>query len=446
MARKEITTPLDLNNMNNHNQNYKELYNEIQTTDKRLSENMWEEIKGANTMKMLEPVQTSDQLPATAEDKSLITVIDEQKVYAYVHDEWQPFNEIDLDPFEPFKKELAEIVLTYESKIQSITQEVQSTKDSAIDSIESTQSQSESNIENTKQSAINSVNKAQQEAESQIGETTEALKGKTSELTTMFNDYLEQLTSNRDTTLVEVENAKQDALDAINDFQSVDTSDWQKHKLTEDDGYIPRIDNADMSDLDSFMEINSKHVYLFDPINTPTLNDDNGYLTIIARSSTYAQAIFSPINDNTVYMNNKIGSSNGWDGWEKVNASQTDTGWVPFDLINGAVGDTAFKNSGDNGFNCAYRIIEKDGVTEKKLRINAKHIVHRQIIAQLPEGFAKNLQYHFVRVPADLGLNGMIGIYPNGKIYIYVNSDKQAEWESRSGDDVYFYGEVNWVD
>ncbi|TLW35988.1 hypothetical protein [Staphylococcus cohnii] len=322
MARKEITTPLDLNNMNNHNQNYKELYNEIQTTDKRLSENMWEEIKGANTMKMLEPVQTADQLPATAEDKSLITVIEEQRVYAYVHDEWQPFSEIDLDPFEPFKKELAEIVSTYEAKIQSITQEVQSTKDSAIGSIESTQSQSESNIEDTKQTAINSVNKAQREAESQIGETTEALKGKTSELTTMFNDYLEQLTSKQDTALVEVENAKQDALDALNAFQSVDTSDWQKHKLTEDDGYIPRIDNADMSDLDSFMEINSKHVYLFDPINTPMLNDDNGYLTIIARSSTYAQAIFSPINNNTVYMNNKIGSSNGWDGWEPVGGTK----------------------------------------------------------------------------------------------------------------------------
>ncbi|MFQ3872288.1 hypothetical protein [Staphylococcus sp. Mo2-1] len=138
----------------------------------------------------------------------------------------------------------------------------------------------------------------------------------------MFNDYLEQLTDNRDTTLVEVENAKQDALDALNDFQSVDTSNWQKHKLTEDDGYIPRMDNVDMSDLDSFMEINSKHVYLFDPINTPTLDDDNGYLTIIARSSTYAQAIFSPINDNTVYMNNKIGSSNGRDGWEPMSGTK----------------------------------------------------------------------------------------------------------------------------
>lgn len=336
MARKEITTPLDLKNLDNHNYNYDELYGLIDETDRRISEDMWEEIKGANTMKMLEPVQTAADLPSEAADKSLITVIDEQRVYGFVNGEWQPFSEIDLDPFEPFKDELAEIVAAYEDKIQSITQEVQSTKDSAIESIESTQSQSESNIEQTEQSAVNSINKAQKEAESQIDETAEALKGKTSELTTMFNDYLEQLTSNRDTTLVEVENAKQDALDAINDFQSVDTSDWQKHKLTEDDGYIPRIDNADMSDLDSFMEINSKHVYLFDPINTPTLNDDNGYLTIIARSSTYAQAIFSPINDNTVYMNNKIGSSNGWDGWEPVGGTKV----VLFDGSLNGVGST----------------------------------------------------------------------------------------------------------
>lgn len=322
MARKEITTPLDLKNMNNHNQNYEELYNEIRTTDKRLSENMWEEIKGANTMKMLEPVQTADQLPATAEDKSLITVIEEQRVYGYVNNDWQPFNEIDLDPFEPFKKELAEIVSAYESKIQTITQEVQTTKDSAIDSIEKTQSQSESSIENTKQTAIDSVNSVQQEAESQISDSTEALKGKTAELTDMFNDYLEQLTSNRDTTLVEVENAKQNALDALNAFQSVDTSGWQKHKLTEDDGNIPRIDNADMNDMDSFIETVSQHAYLFNPVNAPTKNNDNGYLILISRSSTYAKAIYSPINDNNVYVNNKRGSSIGWDGWEPLGGTK----------------------------------------------------------------------------------------------------------------------------
>lgn len=315
MARKEITTPLDLNNMQNHNQNYKELYNEIQTTDKRLSENMWEEIKGANTMKMLEPVQSVGQLPASAEDKSLITVIDEQRVYAYVNDEWQPFNEIDLDPFSPFKDELAEIVSAYEDKIQNITQEVQSTKDSAIESIQSTQSQSESNVENTKQSAINSINEAQQEAESQISDSTEALKGKTEQLTSMFNDYLEQLTSNRDTTLVEVENAKQDALDALEAFQGVDTTNWQKYKLTNDDGTIPFL-NVEKN-LDTYHALAPGNYYTAEaPIEKVGQTSAAGFTTVEERSDSSVKHItFRPYNSNQAFIKRYY---NEWYDWEPV--------------------------------------------------------------------------------------------------------------------------------
>ena len=111
---------------------------------------MWEEIKDANTMKMLEPVQTAADLPNEARDKALITVIDEQRVYGFVNGQWQPFSEIDLRPVRAFlEDELAAIVAAYERQIQNITTGVQNTKTSAIESIESTQTQSESNINQT---------------------------------------------------------------------------------------------------------------------------------------------------------------------------------------------------------------------------------------------------------------------------------------------------------
>lgn|GEM_PF-6497885 len=370
MARKEITTPLDLKNLENHNDNYDELYGLVDETDRRISENMWEEIKDANTMKMLKPVQTAADLPDLASllpseeaDKSLITVIDEQRVYGFVNGEWQPFSEIDLDPFEPFKDELAEIVAAYEKQIQNITTEVQDTKDSAVKSIESTQSQSESNINQTEQRAVKSINQSQQEAESQISDSTAALKGKTEELTALFNDSMDKLASKQDTALAEVDSAKQAAITAIEEFQSVDTSDWQKHKLTDADGYIPRMDNVDMADLDSFIEIKSKLVYLFDPINTPALDNDNGYLTIIARSSTYAQAIFSPINDNNIYMNNKIGSSNGWSGWELADGTKVE-------LFNGSasgVGSEISLSAPYDKFN--YLFVSFDSTPGKQIKI-----------------------------------------------------------------------------
>ena len=319
MARKEITTPLDLNNMNNHNQNYKELYNEIQTTDKRLSENMWEEIKGANTMKMLEPVQTSDQLPATAEDKSLITVIDEQRVYAYVHDEWQPFSEIDLDPFEPFKDELAEIVSAYESKIQTITQEVQTTKDSAIDSIESTQSQSESNLENTKQSAINSINKAQQEAESQISTNRDEMTTQASDLTALFNDSMDKLTSKQDTALAEVDSAKQAAITEIENFQNTDTSNWQKYKLTDDDGTVPftKLENDEAL----LHELRAGSYYA---VNTPIdiASSTAGILTVEERGERILVYItFKPYNSNQVFIKKFYKE---WSDWEPAQGTKVE--------------------------------------------------------------------------------------------------------------------------
>ncbi|MDK9866770.1 hypothetical protein [Staphylococcus equorum] len=438
MARKEITTPLDLKNMDNHNYNYDELYGLIDETDRRISEDMWEEIKKANTMKMLEPVQTSSELPSEAPDKSFITVIDEQRVYTYFQGKWQPFNEIDLDPFEPFKEELAAIFAAYEEQIKNITTEVQNTKTSAIDSVQSTQTQSEASITQTKQSAIDSINQTQTDTESQISTIRDEMTTQASDLTALFNDHMAQLTSKQDTALAEVESAKQAAITALEDFNNTDTSNWQKYKLTESNG-----DRIRVSDIDP-VELGTGFYQIWNTYNMPETADGvSAYWNVDVFSAQDTKQIRATLSgENRVFQKN---IHKGEDlGWKEL--SSDDSGWIYFDLINGAVGDTAFKASGDNGFNCAYRIIEKDGVSEKKLRINAKNVSHRQVIAQLPDGFAKNLQYHFVRVPVDLGLTGMVGVYPNGKIYIYVNADKQTEWESRSGEDVYFYGEVNWVD
>ena len=309
MARKEITTPLDLKNMDNHNYNYDELYGLIDETDRRISEDMWEEIKDANTMKMLEPVQTAAELPTEAPDKSLITVIDEQRVYAYFQDEWQPFNQINLDPFEPFKDELAAIVAAYEEQIQSITAEVQNTKTSAIDSIQSTQSQSESNIMQTEQSAISSINQTQTEAESQISTIRAEMTTQASDLTALFNDHMAQLTSKQDAALAEVESAKQAAITALEDFNNTDTSNWQKYKLTEDNGAFKSLEvGTDMLSLKAGNYESSGFVN--DPL------DDAGYYEVSVTES-YSQrkvihAIHSYSNRYFVKTIHTDGVDKGW--------------------------------------------------------------------------------------------------------------------------------------
>lgn len=309
MARKEITTPLDLKNLDNHNGNYEELYGLIDETDRRISEDMWEEIKDANTMKMLEPVETAADLPSEVADKSLITVIDEQRVYGFVNGEWQPFSEIDLDPFEPFKNELAEIVAAYEKQIQSITTDVQNTKASAIESIESTQTQSESNINQTKQSAISSINQTQAEAESDIKAIQDEMTTQASDLTALFNDSMDKLTSKEETALAEVDSAKQSAIAALEDFQNVDTSNWQKYKLTEDNGAFKSLDvGTDMLSL----KVGSYESSGF--VNDPL--DDAGFYEVTVTESYNQRKVIHAIHSysNRYFLKtiHTDGVDNGW--------------------------------------------------------------------------------------------------------------------------------------
>lgn len=323
MARKEITTPLDLKNLDNHNYNYDELYGLIDETDRRISEDMWEEIKDANTMKMLEPVQTVADLPSEAADKSLITVIDEQRVYAFVNDEWQPFSEIDLDPFEPFKDELAAIVAAYEDKIQSITSEVQNTKASAIESIESTQSQSESNINQTEQSAIDSINQTQTEAEGNIGAIRDEMATQASDLTALFNDSMEQLTSKQDTALAEVDNAKQAAIAALEDFQNTDTSNWQKYKLTQDNGSVKSLPSPDLSDNSLLDDLEPGIYYVTTASGIPAgVSSYNGFLTVMQYENTSIKRIeYKPYNSTQLFIKRYY---NEWYEWESMGGTQVE--------------------------------------------------------------------------------------------------------------------------
>ncbi len=342
MARKEITTPLDLKNMDNHNYNYDELYGLIDETDRRISEDMWEEIKKANTMTMLEPVQTSSELPSEAPDKSFITVIDEQRVYTYFQGKWQPFNEIDLDPFEPFKEELAAIVAAYEEQIKNITTEVQNTKASAIDSvqstqtqseasitqtkqsaiesIESTQTQSESNINQTEQSAVNSINKAQQEAESQISTIRDEMTTQASDLTALFNDHMAQLTSKQETALAEVDSAKQAAITALEDFNNTDTSNWQKYKLTDEKGANVSVGlNYDIEQLHNLP--NGRFYTTKTPIDMAT--SSSGMLTVEERDtySDLRRIEFRPYNSTQKFVKRKYDT---WEEWEPASGTNVE--------------------------------------------------------------------------------------------------------------------------
>ncbi|MDW4263577.1 hypothetical protein QI085_10970 [Staphylococcus saprophyticus] len=215
--------------------------------------------------------------------------------------------------------------------------------------------------------------------------------------------------------------------------------EWQKYKLTNDDGTYPmtNINN----DLDLYHNLDIGNYYTTNtPINGIGATSTAGFTEVRQQSpKTVKHIIFRPYNSGQIFIKRFY---NTWNDWEIVSNTQTDTGWVPFQLINGAVANTAFKAETDKGFDCAYRIEKRGNVTEKSIRINASKVSHSQQIAQLPENFVKSVQFHYVRVPINQGY-GLVGVFPSGAVYVYIESDKRDSWDNTS-QSYYFYGEFNW--
>lgn len=283
-------------------------------------------------------------------------------------------------------------------------------KDDATSDITTTSNNAKTSVQDTATTAINSI-------DSKATKATEHVDSKVTE----FNQTVE------DNGFLTPEKLTED-LTAL---------EWQKYKLTKDNGAPFTLSRFDFNDIDS---LETGNYFLDIAINSPFKSTSYGYLKIEKATNNSEKVIATPGNSNQYYVKYKWNGT--WSDWEEINTKVSDTGWVPFQLINGAAANTAFKGGTDNGFDCAYRIEKRGSVTEKSVRINTSKISHTQQIAQLPENFVKNVQFHYVRAPINQGY-GLVGIFPSGAVYVYIESDKRDSWDSTS-QSYYFYGEFNW--
>ena len=297
-----------------------------------------------------------------------------------------------------------------QSFITQATNNLTKVKDDATEDITTTAKNAKTSVQDTASTAVNSIN-------TKADEATEHVDAKVTE----FNQTVE------DNGFLSPQ-----ILD-----EELDNLNWQKYKLVEENGQRIRVSGIDP------VELNSGFYQMWFVKNAPTGSDDNSqYWNIdVTQGRDDTKQILATISASGKTYKKNIHKSID-NGWKEITNTQTDTGWVPFQLINGAAANTAFKYGTDNGFDCAYRIEKRGDVTEKSIRINASKLSHSQQIAQLPENFVKSVQFHYVRAPINQGY-GLVGIFPSGAVYVYIESDKRDGWVSTSRD-YYFYGEFNW--
>ena len=283
-------------------------------------------------------------------------------------------------------------------------------KDDATEEITTIANNSKSSVQDTASTAVNSIN-------SKTTEVTEHVDAKVTE----FNQTVED-----------------------NGFLSPQILDeelgkleWQKYKLTNNDGGIPFTNlSSNIDELNKFTK--TGFYYVANVPGLPSGVSSAGFLNVYARSDgSVIKQVFYPYIQNRVVIRHFY---NDWYDWLEVTPNQSDTGWIPFNLINGAKTNTSYKGSGEFGFDCAYRTIKNDTATKRIVRLNGKGVTHGQVIAQLPSTFCKNDQTFPIRVPVKYS-GAFVTIRNNGEINLYIQGDR-SDWNEND----LFYGEFSWYD
>ena len=283
-------------------------------------------------------------------------------------------------------------------------------KDDATEDITTTANNAKTSVQDTASTAVNNIN-------SKATEATEHVDVKVTE----FNQTVE------DNGFLSPQ-----ILD-----EELDNLNWQKYKLVEENGQRIRVSGIDP------VELNSGFYQMWFVKNAPTGSDDNSqYWNIdVTQGRDDTKQILATLSSNGETYKKNVHKGNST-GWKPLTLKQNDTGWVPFTIINGGRTNPSYGyNDSRNGYGCSYRTITTGSKTEKCIRVNADNIADGQVIAQLPEGFAKSPQVGFIRAP--LAFNGTsLIIEKNGEVKVYINN--KSEWTASEGN--YIYGTISWIE
>ncbi len=109
-------------------------------------------------------------------------------------------------------------------------------------------------------------------------------------------------------------------IENVPDYNIDDIStNWQKTKVTNDDGTIPRITDFDFTDVSTKLPATSGFYYVYDGLNAEAngISFRSGYLQFNKHSDIYMELRYRPYNSTDVYIKWKHG--NNWTTWIKGN-------------------------------------------------------------------------------------------------------------------------------
>lgn len=148
--------------------------------------------------------------------------------------------------------------------------------------------------------------------------------------------------------------------------------------------------------------------------------------------------------DNIEYIST-IHTNNKFSGWKKLVTEEygkqqnADTGWIQWQLENGAINRNETTGEGTLYKN-EYRVITTNGITRAHIRFNISNITPNAIVGRIPAKMVPKAQTGVMRT--GLSRNPVTyTINVDGSIKLMVHSNDISSWDSYS----YCIGEFSWI-
>lgn len=160
------------------------------------------------------------------------------------------------------------------------------------------------------QAVVDEMNALINQAKLDIQLTVNTAKNEFEDIKTTFSNDVQTSTNNAKT---EIETAKNSAVSDIKALNQSDTTNWQKSKITGDDGFTRSISQPDLKNPDEYFK-KTEFVYVTNSLNQPNGENPNAFISVVFRSPNYAILTYQAYNSDKIYIKRRVNSPI-WTEW-----------------------------------------------------------------------------------------------------------------------------------
>src|SRR5699024_1784785 len=159
-----------------------------------------------------------------------------------------------------------------------------------------------SQMEGTKASVMKALN----------DRTTQVIE----EITTLVGTSTQEITDLKENAITELDEKGNQIKADIEQLNQYDTTNWQKHKITQDDGMIKLLSRPDLNNVETLFT-KTEMYYVTNSTGGPEGENSNAYVDVKFRTSGLGIITYQAYNSNKVYVKRKEVST--WSDWELLN-------------------------------------------------------------------------------------------------------------------------------